>query len=217
MPTIVAPQPLRAATSAFLGCAIASPCSWAQPTRLGSPIKLQTPSRESIPRPSLEPFELLSQPSSRRSSKRRDCRSRRAACHRRHCAGKCATRSKPHSFDELPWIAALDAEPSPGADIADLSQLPVAYDSYASGPGPIRRRKISSLRSNPLSLGAPLIAVELFRDVKTPVSHFSGSRATGLPHDLSHVQFHNLMPVLGTGVHDCKEDNALLAAPATIA
>ncbi|KXN82610.1 hypothetical protein AN958_02461 [Leucoagaricus sp. SymC.cos] len=59
-----------------------------------------------------------------------------------------------HAFDKLPWIASLDVTPNNNAnpaDLADLSQIPDPTLPHfrPSGPGPIRRRRLSP-RSSPL-------------------------------------------------------------------
>ncbi|KAF8229521.1 hypothetical protein L208DRAFT_1401967 [Tricholoma matsutake] len=110
-----------------------------------------------------------------------------------------------HSFDQLPWISALDTpqDSSSPWDIADLSQIP-----DLPGPGPVRRRK-TSLRSNPLAL-PPLqtqfpndsswVAGPTFPFCDTPISRSQTPQTRFTP---SRVLFRNLMPVYNDHPDNC--------------
>ncbi|KAF8201695.1 hypothetical protein BJ912DRAFT_513200 [Pholiota molesta] len=105
-----------------------------------------------------------------------------------------------HAFDDLPWIATLDAAPellNPW-DIADLSLISDSSEPLSSsGPGPVRRRK-TSLRSSPITSAknnhspGPSPPRETF----IPPAQFVSTTPTRSRFIPSRVLFHNLMPVV---------------------
>ncbi|KAF9477357.1 hypothetical protein BDN70DRAFT_789922, partial [Pholiota conissans] len=113
---------------------------------------------------------------------------------RRRLASRFDLPGPSHAFDELPWIASLDAEPellNPW-DIADLSLISDADPLSSSGPGPVRRRK-TSLRSSPITAKSHSPARDtFFPPAPQIVSPATTPRSRFIP---SRVLFHNLMPV----------------------
>ncbi|KAL1748060.1 hypothetical protein HDZ31DRAFT_60594 [Schizophyllum fasciatum] len=168
------------------------------PPRLQSPIRFAEPGLRSAPLPY----------QTRASVKKRNTR---LPTRRQHMA-EPAFKSGLASFDELPWVAALQSECAAYschvADIGDLSQL----DTDRRGAGPVRRRK-TSLRASPIAVHRPLPAPTPApsRDERPAFPFVAGSNPHHRPHTpvkrsptraTDHVIFRHLMPLLSAPEHD---------------
>ncbi|KAG6861664.1 hypothetical protein C0995_013666 [Termitomyces sp. Mi166 len=184
MPAILSPRPARA-TASLAPAADFLP----QPKPRRAPVSLC-----STPAPS---------PAVATHSQRSPCTRRRPKPYstRRRTSHRPTRPTEPipiHPFDQLPWIAALDATPSGLWDIADLSQIP---DSSVRRPKMqvMTRRAPPDLIQTPPRANSPSPPCDipaLSRAVTsrptTPLSRFIPSR----------VLFHNLMPVLCESSND---------------
>jgi len=116
------------------------------------------------------------------------------------------------SFDQLPWISALESPDQLGVrdhDFADLSKLDYRpssrpqSDSYtSSGPGPVRRNRDALLRSSPRRAEDENDFDDYPAWLKSSSSKSGRSassprtpRNSRTPLSVSHARFHNLMPV----------------------
>ncbi|TRM61852.1 hypothetical protein BD626DRAFT_548983 [Schizophyllum amplum] len=175
------------------------------PARLQSPIRLAEPGLRSAPLPY----------QTRSSMKKRNQR----IPSRRQRPAEPIFKSNLTSFDELPWVAALQSECAAYschvADMADLSQL----DVERSGAGPVRRRK-TSLRTSPMAVHRqqlPTPAATPERDELPPAFPFVASPTCSTPHRAhtpvtpvkrssyratDRVIFRHLMPLLSAPEHD---------------
>jgi hypothetical protein len=141
-------------------------------------------------------------------------RSGQGHCRRRHhqrdALEWCTT--TPTSFDQLPWISALESPDQSGVrdhDFADLSKLdyrPLSRpqtESYSyPGPGPVRRNRQTLLGSGPRRAETENDFDDYPAWLKS--SSFRSGRLASSPRtprnlrtplSVSHARFHNLMPV----------------------
>ncbi|KAL5533122.1 hypothetical protein ACEPAF_4898 [Sanghuangporus sanghuang] len=185
------------------------------PPCLMSPIRL--PERRARP-----PCPSSPTPQCTSGRRRRSAYATRSSGRSRHCRlSDCSiVCSGPATFDKIPWISMLDAEPEDDRiiplNLSDLPIRPCAKDSSTiSGPGPIRSRK-SSLRSAPF----PTDLTQLATPELVPTTAFD-SPLTELPFSLDSpadddvlktppmrpsvlpvdAGFHRLMPLAFADVH----------------